>query len=102
MRVHMKDGRVFEGDSLQVVRAMQDVAFDAGQMTVRQYIAWMVRNVSEFEGIELEVRGNTDREMAESFVSEMLRAGLASRVRTWSRAPRAQQPPPMKTTPEGV
>jgi hypothetical protein len=79
MRIRMKDGRVFQGTGLQIVRAMQDVAFGKGDFTVPQYIDWVVTNARDFETVELEVTGTTDEERAESLVHEMLRAGLAQK-----------------------
>ncbi|HEU4404491.1 MAG TPA: hypothetical protein VFS43_04280 [Polyangiaceae bacterium] len=64
---------------MQIVKAMQDVAFGVGDFTVPAYIAWVVDNARRFEGVELAVTGETDDERAASLVDAMLRAGLATR-----------------------
>jgi hypothetical protein len=80
MRIRMKDGRVFQGTALQMVRAMQDVAFGVNDFTVPAYIDWVVKNARDFEAAELEITGSTDEERAESLFREMLRAGLAEKL----------------------
>ena len=80
MRIRMKDGRVFQGTALQIVRAMQDVAFGVKDFTVHAYINWVVRNVRDFEAVEIEVSGATDEEKAESLVRAMLEHGLAGKL----------------------
>ncbi len=79
MTIVMRDGRVFQGTPLQIVKAMQDIAFGVGDFTVPAYIAWVVDNARRFEGVELVVTGETDDALAASLVEEMLRAALAVR-----------------------
>ena len=76
----MNDGRVFQGTALQIVRAMQDVAFGVDAFTVTEYVDWVVKNAGGIEGEELEITGATDEEKAESLVRELLRVGLAQRA----------------------
>jgi hypothetical protein len=80
MKIMMRDDRVFEGTPLQIVRAMQDIAFGVDDFTVRQYVEWVAANALKFEGVELAVTGATDDERAASLVDEMVRAGLTSRL----------------------
>ena len=80
MRIRMKDGRVFQGTGLQIVRAMQDIAFGVDAFTVPEYIEWVANNVRNFEAVELDITGLTDQDKAESLVQGMLRAGLAQRA----------------------
>lgn len=80
MRIGMKDGRVFKGTPLQIVRAMQDVAFGSEDFTTAKYIVWVVSNALRFDEIALDVKGETDDEMAASLVDEMIRTGLAIRL----------------------
>jgi hypothetical protein len=75
----MRDGRVFQGTPLQIVKAMQDIAFGAGDFTVPAYIAWVVDNAQRFEGIALAVEGETDEALAAALVDAMLREGFAKR-----------------------
>jgi len=77
MNITMRDGRVFSGTAIQIVKAMQDIAFGVEQMTVDQYIDWVVQNARRFEEVELAVVGETSEERAKSLVAEMLAKGLA-------------------------
>jgi hypothetical protein len=79
MKISMRDGRVFQGTALQIVKAMQDIAFGVDDFTVPEYIEWDVANARKFEEVELAITGATDDEMAKSLVEEMVRAGLAIR-----------------------
>ena len=78
MKITMRDGRVFQGTALQIVKAMQDIAFGVDDFTVPQYIECVVANARRFEEVELVIKGDTDEEKAAALVSEMLRAGLAA------------------------
>jgi len=78
MKIVMRDGRVFHGTALQIVKAMQDIAFGVEQMTLDQYIDWVVQNAQRFEEVELKVAGETTEERAKALVDEMLAKGLAS------------------------
>ena len=49
MKIMMRDDRVFQGTPLQIVRAMQDIAFGGADFTVRQYIEWVAANALKFE-----------------------------------------------------
>jgi hypothetical protein len=79
MTITMRDGRVFQGTPLQIVKAMQDIAFGVDDFTVPEYIAWVVANARRFEDVELAITGATDDEQASALVDEMVRAGLAER-----------------------
>jgi hypothetical protein len=79
MKIVMRDGRVFQGIALQIVKAMQDIAFGVEQMTLDQYIDWVVQNAQRFEEVELKVAGETTEERAKALVDEMLAKGLAAR-----------------------
>jgi hypothetical protein len=79
MKIVMRDGRVFQGTALQIVKAMQDIAFGVEQMTLDQYIAWVVENARRFEEVELKPDGETTEERAKALVEEMVAKGLAAR-----------------------
>ena len=79
MKIVMRDGRVFQGTALQIVKAMQDIAFGVEQMTIDQYIGWVIDNARRFEDVELAMRGESTEERAKALVDEMLAKGLASR-----------------------
>ena len=59
MKIVMRDGRVFQGTALQIVKAMQDIAFGVEDFTVPKYIEWVVANARKFEEVELDVKGET-------------------------------------------
>ncbi len=80
MNIVMRDGRVFRGTAVQIVKAMQDIAFGVEQFTLPEYIDWVVQNAAKFEEVELKVKGETDEEKAASLVAEMLRTGLTLRI----------------------
>ena len=76
----MRDDRVFQGTPLQIVRAMQDIAFGVADFTVRQYVEWVAANALKFEGVDLTVQGETDDELAASLVDEVVRTGVTQRL----------------------
>ncbi len=80
MNIVMRDGRVFRGTAVQIVKAMQDIAFGVEQFTLSQYIDWVVANAMKFEEVELKVTGETDEEKAASLVAEMIRTRLTKRT----------------------
>ena len=79
MKIVMRDGRVFQGTALQIVKAMQDIAFGVEQMTLDQYIDWVVDNAQRFEEVELAVEGEATEERAKALVEEMVAKRLAQR-----------------------
>ncbi len=80
MNIVMRDGRVFRGTAVQIVKAMQDIAFGVEQFTLPEYIDWVVQNAAKFEEVELRVAGETDEEKAASLVAEMIRTGLTRKM----------------------
>jgi hypothetical protein len=76
MKILMRDDRTFQGTPLQIVRAMQDIAFGVQDLSTQQYIEWVAENARKFEGVELAIKGDTDDELATSLVDAMIQAGL--------------------------
>ena len=76
MKIIMRDDREFVGTPVQIVRAMKDIAFGVEQLSLAQYIEWVVANAKKFEEVELKVKGATDDELSAALVDEMIRAGL--------------------------
>jgi len=76
MKIVMRDHRVFEGTQLQIVRQMQSLAFGA-PAGLSDYLAWVAENALKVDGVELAIRGDTDEELAATFVAEMVRSKLA-------------------------
>ena len=70
---------MFQGTALQIVKAMQDIAFGVERMTLDHYIDWVVQNARRFEVVELKVAGETTEDRAKALVEEMLAKGLATR-----------------------
>ena len=79
MKIVMRDGRVFQGTALQIVKGMQDIAFGVDDFTVPKYIEWVVANTLKFEELQLDVKGETEDDQAASLVAELLRTGLAAK-----------------------
>ena len=79
MKIMMRDDRVLEGTALQIVRAMQKIAFGVENLTLPKYVEWVAANALKFEGVALTVTGETDDELAASLVEELIRAGLTRR-----------------------
>jgi hypothetical protein len=80
MNIVMRDGRVFRGTAVQIVKAMQDIAFGVEQFTLPEYIDWVVQNAAKFEEVELKITGQTDEEKAAALVAEMIRTGLTRKM----------------------
>ena len=80
MNIVMRDGRVFRGTAVQIVRGMQDIAFGVEQFTLAEYIDWVVANALKFEEVELKITGETDEEKAAALVAEMVRTGLTRKL----------------------
>ncbi len=79
MKIVMRDGRVSQGTALQIVKAMQEIAFGVEQMTLDPYIDWVVQNAQRLEEVELKVAGETTEERSKALLDEMLAKGLAAR-----------------------
>ncbi len=79
MKILMRDGRVFQGTPVQIVQAMQAIAFGVDQMTLDRYIDWVIDNARRFEEVDLKVPEGTAKERAAALVEEMVAKGLASR-----------------------
>lgn len=80
MKIVMNDDREFQGTPLQIVQAMQNIAFDGAGRTVREYVKSVVDDAQRFEGIKLTTMGDTDEDLAKSLVGELVRTGLARRA----------------------
>jgi len=77
-RIVMRDGRVFEGTPLEIVRDMKFIAFGVDHLDLDGYISWVAENARKFEGAELSTEGATTKERARRLVEAMLRTGLAT------------------------
>ena len=67
------------GTRLEIVRALQDLLLDGEGLSMHQYIEWVVTHLREELGIALDVHGETDEQVADSYLKAMLRADLIRR-----------------------
>lgn len=80
MKIVTRDERMFQGTPLQIVQAMQRIAFGVADLTIPKYIEWLLANALRFEDVRMSVEGANDEELASSLVSEMIRTGLVKKV----------------------
>jgi hypothetical protein len=81
MRIEVAgDGHVFEGTPKQILMQMKSLARDARHMTMREYVERNVANVARGSGVAFAPKGETDEELAESFVQLMIDGGFARRL----------------------
>jgi hypothetical protein len=74
------DGHVFAGTPKQILMQMKSLAFGAEHQTLREYIEGNVANIARGFGITFKLTGETDEELAESFLNQMLEGGYARKV----------------------
>ena len=79
MKITTRDGRVFQGTPIQIVKAMQDIAFGVADATPDEYIDWVVDNARRFEGVELKSSGATTEDRAKSLIEDMIANALVQR-----------------------
>lgn len=79
MKIVTRDGRVFQGTPVQIVKAMQDIAFGVEHVSLDEYIEWVVENARRFEGVDLRVEGSSIEERAKSLVDAMTEGQLVRR-----------------------
>lgn len=77
MQITTADGRRLSGTAKQIVEDMKLIAFGHDNDTLSDYIDWLVTQAQEFEGVSLNVTGDSEDEKATSLISEMKRTGLA-------------------------
>ena len=74
------DGHVFQGTPQQILMQMKSLAFGAEHMSMREYIEGNVANIARGFGITFKLTGETDEELAESFLQQMLDGGYARKL----------------------
>ena len=74
------DGRMFAGTPKQILMQMKSLARGAEHMTLREFIEGNVANIGRGSGVRFELTGETDDELAESFLQQMLDGGYARRA----------------------
>ena len=80
MRIELRDGEKLSGSPLKIVTQMKGAGLFSDVRTIRDYVDMVLRNAKMMEGIELNVKGNTDDELARSLVGELIAHGLAKEV----------------------
>lgn len=70
-------GHVFQGTPKQILMQMKGLAPGAGHLTLREYIEGNVANIARASSTHFELRGETDEELAESFLTQMIESGHA-------------------------
>jgi len=74
------DGHVFEGTPRQILMQMKSLAFGVEHLTMREYIEGNVANIARGFNIHFKLTGDTEDELAESFLQQMLDGGHARRL----------------------
>jgi len=80
MQLKLKDGRVVQGTARQIVSQMRDLAQFSNAATIGDYVEYVRTNTGAFEGVSLDITGETEDEKCESLVAELLRNELAVRL----------------------
>jgi hypothetical protein len=57
---------------------MQRLAFGVEHLSLAEYVDWVAANARKFEGVELEVAGETGEAKAEALVRAMIARGLCA------------------------
>lgn len=77
MRIEVVDrGQTFEGTPRQILMQMKSLSRGAEHLSLREFIA---ANVAR-GGMDAQPVGESDEELAESFVAQMLEGGYARRA----------------------
>lgn len=74
MKIVMRDGLEFEGTPVEIVRAMQGMAFGAEGQSLSEYIDGVAACAKKFEDVVLNVAGPDEAVKAEALVRAMLDA----------------------------
>lgn len=80
MKIMLRDGLTYEGTPHEIVKAMKEMGFDCGRMTLSEYIDWAANNVKKFELVTIDVAGDTEVAKAEALVKAMLAHDLCMEV----------------------
>jgi hypothetical protein len=71
---------VFQGTPQQILMQMKSLAFGAEHMSMREYIEGNVANIARGFGITFKLTGETDEDLAASFLQQMLDGGYARKL----------------------
>jgi hypothetical protein len=70
------NGRVLAGTPKQIILQMKSVTPGGGHLTLREYVDHNVASIARGFGVSLEVTGETEEEIAASFLERMLEGGF--------------------------
>ncbi len=80
MRIELVEmGHRFQGTPRQILMQMKSLAPGAADLTLREYIEGNAANIARGAGVQVDVAGESDDELAESFIEQMLGGGCARR-----------------------
>ena len=77
MTIKLPGGEVYMGTALQIARQMQGGSFSGSALSLADYLRETAHRAEQYEDATINLAGSTDEELAASFVSELLREGLA-------------------------
>lgn len=81
MRIEIAgNGHVLAGTPKQVLMQMKSLTVGAGRMTLREFIERNIARIAHDANVQVELAGQTDDELAESFLNQMLDRGYARSV----------------------
>jgi hypothetical protein len=81
MRIRLKnEGRIFEGTANQVVQQMQRTAIFAAHLSLAEYVEWCVQNAARMS-LDVKVTGEGTEARCASLIAEMIRVGIADKIR---------------------
>ncbi len=81
MKIQMTaDGRVLQGTPRQIVQSMQSLAQGQRHRSLAEYIRWLAADIERTSGVALPLSGETDDDLALSFVQALLSASLAQKL----------------------
>jgi hypothetical protein len=73
-------GHVFAGTARQILMQMKSLAPGAGRLSLREYVEGNVANIQRGGGVAIATGEQSDEELAEAFVEQMIQGGYARRL----------------------
>lgn len=81
MRIEIvADGRVFQGTPKQIVMQMKSISPGPTHLSMREFVERHVTSIACAFGVDLTVTGETDDDLASSFLEQLLAGGYARRL----------------------
>jgi hypothetical protein len=73
-------GHMFQGTPKQILMQMKSLVPGAAHMTMREYIEGNFANIARTFNIQFKLQGETEEELAESFLTQMIEGGYAKKL----------------------